>query len=75
MITVRFACGHAVQVGESVSQAPECSCGERRVRRVAAPAPRFRGFAQGPCATFDDRVQPRAEAFTDRPLRLKKAGD
>ena len=41
MITVTFACGHSQQVNENVTEAPMCRCGERRVSRVKAPAPRF----------------------------------
>ncbi len=51
MITVRFACGHEMTVGEAQTEAPICAvCHERRVQRVTAPAPRFRGTVTGPCA-------------------------
>lgn len=50
MITVRFACSHGFQI-EPTSAAPECpTCGERRVSRVTAPAPRFSGWCSGPSA-------------------------
>lgn len=50
-MTVKFACGHHQDVPESIDQAPVCAtCGERRVSRVDAPKPRFRGIATGPCA-------------------------
>lgn len=43
MIRVTFACGHVLTVPETVKDAPACpECGERRVQRVKAPAPRFR---------------------------------
>ena len=41
MITLTFACGHTLRVKEDVKDPPECHCGERRVQRVKAPAPRF----------------------------------
>ena len=51
-VRITFACGHgqAWQDGG----APICAtCGERRVSRVKAPAPRFRGVCVGPSATRD----------------------
>lgn len=49
MITVRFACGHLFEVDGSA--APTCPmCGEHRVSRVTAPAPRFTGWCSGPSA-------------------------
>lgn len=51
MITIRFACGHGFTIDASVSAAPVCpTCGERRVSRVLAPAPKFTGFCSGPSA-------------------------
>lgn len=52
MIRVTFACGHpAVKVPAEASDPPVCPlCQERQVRSVQAPAPRFRGFVQGPTA-------------------------
>lgn len=51
MITVTFACGHGFALDPSVAVAPECpTCGERRVSRVTAPAPRFTGWCSGPSA-------------------------
>lgn len=50
MISLRFACGHAFDLDDATS-APVCpTCGERRVSRVTAPAPRFTGFCSGPSA-------------------------
>lgn len=49
MITVRFACGHLYEVDGN--DAPVCPrCGEHRVSRVTAPAPRFNGWCSGPSA-------------------------
>lgn len=63
MIDVLFMCGHAEKVNENKS--PRCpACGETRIDRVLAPAPRFVGLAHGPCATF--------RAFDARPVDLKK---
>lgn len=51
MISVRFACGHRQDVEPAVNEPPQCrECGETRVQAVKAPAPVFRGAAQGPCA-------------------------
>lgn len=55
-ITVTFACGHAVTVENDVKDAPVCpQCGQRRVSKVKAPAPRFTGSCSGP---FVKQVQP-----------------
>lgn len=50
-ITVRFACGHGFNLDAGVNSAPVCpTCGERRVSRTTAPAPRFSGCCAGPSA-------------------------
>lgn len=50
-IYVRFACGHRFALDASVNSAPICpTCGETRVSRTSAPAPRFSGFCVGPSA-------------------------
>jgi hypothetical protein len=51
MITVTFACGHRAAVTPSASESPVCPCGNRTVRTVEAPAPRFTGVCHGPSAT------------------------
>ena len=49
MIYVKFACGHRFSVDGN--SAPVCpTCGERRVSRTQAPAPRFVGICSGPSA-------------------------
>lgn len=53
MITVTFSCGHRLQ--QDRVEIPICpACGERRVARVKAPPPRFRGVVVGPCAEYVD---------------------
>lgn len=54
MITVTYACGHTANVSAKGDVPPICECGERRVSRVKAPAPRFRGVCQGPSAVTVD---------------------
>ena len=62
-----FACGHQMQA-ESMDATPICpTCQERRVQRVKAPAPRFRGFVTGPCAQFDPAMRP-----YEKPLEMPK---
>lgn len=51
-ITVTYACGHTQSIGANSDTPPICECGERRVSRVSAPAPRFRGICQGPSASM-----------------------
>ena len=54
MIKVTMACGHTIP-WEDGTAAPVCdACQERRVGRVQAGAPRFRGRCEGPSATTDD---------------------
>ena len=52
MISVTFACGHKGSVGMNVASAPTCPCGETRIVRTQARAPRFVGACSGPyCET------------------------
>jgi len=60
-IVVTLACGCKVPVDEGAAPAdradPVCDeHKESRVARVHAPAPRFRGAAHGPLATFDPEI-------------------
>ena len=50
---VTFDCGHHAHVPDTIAHRPTCPvCGEGRVRRVMARAPRFVGVATGPyCET------------------------
>lgn len=52
LIRLDFACGHEVEVDGEAQ--PTCACGETRIVRVHAPAPRFVGHARGPCADYRD---------------------
>lgn len=46
-MTVTFACGHQQNYQDGT---PICErCGERRVSKVQAPRPVFRGTVSGPC--------------------------
>lgn len=51
-MTIKFACGHAMDLGDNPSGTPVCGCGEVRIARVTARAPRFTGVASGPYAEF-----------------------
>ena len=51
-IRLEFACGHTQPHAPESDVVAICvTCGERRVRHVQAPAPRFRGLVKGPSAT------------------------
>ncbi len=51
MITLVFACGHRFTVEATIDGALACpTCGEHRISRTTAPAPRFVGVCQGPSA-------------------------
>lgn len=57
MIKVTFACGHVNDLSGN-EQEPTCHCGETQIASVKARAPKFKGYALGPCATFT-RLKPR----------------
>lgn len=49
MITLRFACGHQLQIAETNIAQPPCpQCGETRIQGVTARPPTFRGACSGP---------------------------
>lgn len=50
-ITLRFACGHKGTASETATTSPVCGCGETRIARTFARAPRFVGACSGPYAT------------------------
>ena len=50
-IRLRFACGHAGTMSDNPQTAPVCGCGETRITRTFARAPRFTGACSGPYAT------------------------
>jgi hypothetical protein len=53
MITARFDCGHSMTLTGD-EQHPRCMCGCDKLVDVQARAPRFRGYALGPCAQFEE---------------------
>lgn len=68
-ITVRFACGHRIEMPpkDTGTVQPVCAvCGERRVNQTVARAPSFRGVASGPSV--------RTEALGAVPLMLAPSG-
>lgn len=69
-IAVRFACGHKSEVGASAEATPTCGCGETRIVRTMARAPRFVGACSGPyCET--QAVDPAVvDLTTAGPLKL-----
>jgi len=64
MITVRFQCGHTRTLNGDEQQ-PRCACGETVIAEVNAPAPRFRGYALGPCAKFEE-LPAKAVSFVEK---------
>ncbi len=50
-IRVSFVCGHSKDIGVNADTAV-CACGETRVARSQARAPRFVGVATGPYAEY-----------------------
>lgn len=50
-IRVTFVCGHSKDLGVNASAAV-CACGETRIVRSQARAPRFVGVATGPYAEY-----------------------
>lgn len=48
---MRFGCGHEGQIAETAASVPVCAeCGDKRVSRTKARAPRFVGACSGPYA-------------------------
>lgn len=71
-----FACGcPPMKVSDDTNAPPICPCGERRIRDVKAPAPRFRGVCQGPSAV-SVRLDPIVvDVAPAGPLKLKEPTD
>ena len=70
-MTLLFRCGHQGRYREGSE--PVCHCGERRVARCFAPAPRIVGKASGPLVETKD-VEPYAGSLLPgdvAPLKLK----
>lgn len=75
MISLRFACGHARVTVDAKAVSVNCpACGDSRVQSVQAPAPRFSGMVQGPCARFEALAPARIVVATEA-LRLKEQDD
>lgn len=72
-IQILFACGHQTSVDEHEADQPIClTCGERRIQRVHARPPRFRGACRGPLAIEDpEAARPQAVQLASVPLKLK----
>lgn len=67
-MTVLFKCGHNGQVKDG--EEPRCACGETRVFRSNAKAPRFVGTATGPHVTTR-ALDPATPTIGDARLSLK----
>lgn len=53
MIAIRFACGHAGLISETVHTSPVCACGERTIVMVdPRRMPKFTGTVSGPVAEY-----------------------
>lgn len=72
---IRFACGHAVTLGDNPSGAPVCDCGETRIQAVKARAPRFTGACSGPYAEFKNLGPAVVNLAPAGPLTLKTGKD
>lgn len=70
MIRVRFVCGHQQEVKDTISAAPICACGERRIAHVDAPPPHFVGTVTGPTAEYRE-MAPATVSLAPTPLPLK----
>ena len=62
-IRLRFVCGHEGSVSETSEGSPVCGCGETRIARTFARAPRFSGACSGPYAEMK-QVDPAVVNFT-----------
>lgn len=60
-IQITFACGHT-KAATGAEEDVRCACGEYRVERVEAPAPRFRGTVLGPHSQFEN-LEPKPVSF------------
>jgi hypothetical protein len=67
---VTFKCGHTWPVNERQSETPVCPCGEHRIIRSTATAPRIRGVARGPHVTTV-ALEPITVAIGTQTLKLK----
>jgi hypothetical protein len=74
-IEVRFACGHKSAIGVNVDTAPVCRCGETRIVRTFARAPRFTGAVSGPYAETRAMEPGVVDVAPGGALRLKESSD
>lgn len=72
MIRVTFACGHTGTAATNIDTPPRCACGETRITRTFARAPRFTGAVTGPYAETK-AIEPGIVTLTDTPLILKES--
>lgn len=72
LVSVRFACGHLTEVGDNPSGAPVCHCGETKIARVQARAPRFSGACTGPYAELKNVSAAVVNVAPSGPLKLKE---
>lgn len=58
---LRFQCGHTLELPDTITERPVCSCGQPgstvKVSIVVRP-PTFRGACHGPLATTDLKIAP-----------------
>lgn len=74
-MTIHFACGHGVEIGDNPSIAPVCACGERRIQAVKARPPRFVGACSGPYAEFQNLAPAVVNLAPGGPLSITPAKD
>lgn len=66
-----FRCGHTTTFNEREQDAPICACGEKKITRCKAPAPRIRGTASGPHVTTT-ALDPITVSLSTQTLTLKE---
>lgn len=71
-IELRFVCGHRAKIGVNPTASPVCGCGETRVARTFARAPRFVGACSGPYAETKGLEPGVVNVATAGPLSLKR---
>ena len=74
-IRVRWACGHEAAASDNADASPICGCGETRIVRTFARAPRFIGACTGPYAVTQTMEPGVVDLAPKGPLRLKKEAE
>lgn len=69
-MTVTFACGHTLALGDNPSGTPVCGCGNQQIARTHARAPRFTGTCSGPYAEFRNLAPTTVNLAPAGPLKL-----